>query len=186
MPSLSTFRHSIQNAAARIDLRRVAPLPLRLAIGYGFIAHGMAKLSRGPDTFGVVLHTLGVPMPLLFAWLTTLVELIGGFCVLIGAFVPIATLPMAVVLLTALFTIHLPYGFFSVKLAQVGENGTKFGPVGYEIIVLYLAGLATLVFGGAGALSVDHWRSHRSRAGREARPDGARAKGLSEMPTGRA
>jgi putative oxidoreductase len=126
------------------------------------MAHGFAKLSRGPETFAVVLHTLGVPVPFLLAWLTTMVELIGGFCVLIGAFVPIVSLPMAVVLLTALFTIHLPYGFFSVKLAQVSESGTKFGPVGYEIILLYLASLITLVLGGSGPFSLDHWLLRRS------------------------
>jgi putative oxidoreductase len=147
----------------RILLRRLAPLSLRLIVGYGFMAHGYAKLSRGPETFAVVLHTLGIPVPSLLAWLTTLVELIGGFCVLIGAFVPIVSLPMAVVLLTALLTIHLPYGFFSVKLAQVSESGTKFGPVGYEIILLYLAGLTTLVLGGSGPFSIDHWLSRRSR-----------------------
>jgi len=104
-------------------------------------------------------------MPSLLAWGTTLVEMIGGFAVLVGAFVPIVSLPMAAVLLTALFTIHLPYGFFSVKFVEVTQSGTKFGPVGYEIVLLYLASLAALVLGGAGALSVDGWRiKHRLRA----------------------
>ena len=166
MTSSSTAQKSTQPTAAPVDLRmhlrRLAPLSLRLIVGYGFMAHGFAKLSRGPETFAVVLHTLGVPVPFLLAWLTTMVELIGGFCVLIGAFVPIVSLPMAVVLLTTLFTIHLPYGFFSVKLAQVSESGTKFGPVGYEIILLYLASLITLVLGGSGPFSLDHWLLRRS------------------------
>jgi putative oxidoreductase len=140
---------------------RWTSLPLRLIVGYGFIVHGFAKLSRGPDTFAVVLHTLGVPAPHLFAWLTTLVELIGGFAILAGAFVPLVSLPMAVVLLTALFTVHLPYGFFSVKLVEVSASGTKFGPVGYEVILLYLAALCALVAGGAGPLSIDQWRRGR-------------------------
>jgi putative oxidoreductase len=93
------------------------------------------------------------------AWLTTLVELIGGFAVLLGAFVSIVSLPMIVVLLTAMFTIHLPYGFFSVKLVEVTANGTKFGPVGYEIILLYVASLVAFAFGGAGPLSIDQWVS---------------------------
>ena len=42
--------------------RRWAPLPLRLIVGYGFIAHGYAKLMRGPESFAGVLHVLGVPM----------------------------------------------------------------------------------------------------------------------------
>lgn len=140
-----------------------APVPLRMIVGYGFIAHGYAKLTRGPDTFAAVLHTLGVPAPHLLAWLTTLVELIGGLAVLTGAYVPLAALPMAIVLLTALFTVHLPYGFFSVKLAEVTGSGTKFGPVGYEVVLLYLASLAALVAGGAGALSIDGWRLARTR-----------------------
>lgn len=148
-----------------LSLGRWAPLPLRLIVGYGFVAHGFAKLSRGPETFAAVLHTIGVPFPGLFAWLTTLVELIGGGAVLVGAFVPLASLPMAVVLLTALFTIHLPYGFFSVKLAEVTASGTKFGPVGYEVVLLYLAGLVALAVGGAGPLSVDQWRLARRDRG---------------------
>ena len=164
---MSSFSKTVspeRSLGGSIDLRafsRWAPLPLRLIVGYGFIVHGFAKLSRGPETFAVVLHTLGVPMPFLLAWLTTLVELIGGFAVLIGAFIPIVSLPMVVILLTALFTIHLSYGFFSVKLVEVTASGTKFGPVGYEIILLYLANLAALVFGGAGPLSIDEWRSRR-------------------------
>ena len=142
--------------------RQWAPLPLRLIVGYGFIAHGWAKLSRGPDMFAVILHTIGVPASHLLAWATTLVELAGGFAILLGAFVPLASVPMAVVLLTALATIHWRYGFFSVKLVEVTVTGTKFGPVGYEVILLYLAGLAALVAGGAGPLSIDEWRRQRS------------------------
>jgi len=139
-------------------LARWAPIPLRLIVGYGFIVHGYAKLARGPETFAAVLHTIGIPLPHLLAWLTTLVELVGGGAVLLGAFVPFAAAPMAIVLLTALLTIHLPYGFFSVKLVDVSASGTKFGPVGYEVILLYLASLAALVAGGSGPLSVDSWR----------------------------
>lgn len=132
-----------------------APLPIRLIVGFGFLAHGYAKLSRGPESFGVVLQTLGVPEPQLLAWLTTLVELVGGGAVLAGVFIPLVSVPMAIVLLTALFTVHSQYGFFSVKFAEVTSAGIRFGPVGYEIILLYLAGLATLAVGGPGRLSLE-------------------------------
>src|SRR6516225_8602842 len=46
-------------------------------------------------------------------------ELCGGFAVLAGAFVAIASLPMAAVLFVALLTVHLPYGFSSIKLMAV-------------------------------------------------------------------
>ena len=133
-----------------------APLPIRLAVGYGFMAHGYAKFSRGPEKFAVVLHTLGVPEPLLAAWAATLTELIGGAAAMVGALIPWVSIPMAVVLLTALVTVHLPYGFFSVKFAEVTESGIKFGTVGYEILLLYLASLVALALVGPGRC---HWSS---------------------------
>jgi len=145
----------------------LAPLALRLIAGFGFLAHGYAKLSRGPDTFSVVLHTLGVPASHLMSWLTTLVELLGGAALIVGAFVAIVSGPLAIVLLTALVTVHWRYGFFSVKLAEVKVDGVRFGTVGYEIILLYLACLAALALGGAGAWSVDGWRAVRRASAQE-------------------
>src|SRR5712691_12592759 len=71
-------------------IARWAPIPLRLIVGYGFMQHGIAKLSRDPDAFVTILYTLGVPAPHSMAWLTILVELLGGFAVLLGAFVALA------------------------------------------------------------------------------------------------
>jgi len=90
-------------------------IPLRLIVGYGFMEHGYAKLARGPESFAVVLHAIGVPLPDLLAWATVVVELLGGLAVLLGAFIPLASIPMIVVLLVAIFTVHLPYGFSSIK-----------------------------------------------------------------------
>jgi putative oxidoreductase len=126
-----------------------------MIIGYGFMAHGYAKLARGPENFAAVLHTLGVPESLLLSWATTVVELIGGAAVLVGGFIPLVSLPMGIVLLTAMFTVHYQYGFFSVKFAEVTEAGIRFGSVGYEIILLYLAGLMALAIGGPGPLSLE-------------------------------
>lgn len=155
-----------------------APLPIRLAVGYGFMAHGYAKFSRGPEKFAVVLHTLGVPEPLLAAWAATLTELIGGAAVMVGALIPWVSIPMATVLLTALVTVHLPYGFFSVKFAEVTEAGIKFGTVGYEILVLYFAGLVALVLGGPGPMSVAQWLDQR----RERTRDQASLQALARKP----
>ena len=117
--------------------------------------HGIAKLSRGPDAFATILHALGVPAPHLTAWLTILVELVGGLAVLLGGFVALASVPMAALLLVATFTVHLPYGFSSIKLIAVTSAGARFGPVGYECNLLYLACLAALVLGGPGPLAID-------------------------------
>ena len=140
-------------------------VPLRVIVGYGFMAHGFAKLSRGPDAFAGVLLALGTPIPDVMAWATILVELLGGCAVLIGAFVSLASLPMAAVLLVAIFTVHLPFGFSSIKLVAVTKAGAQFGPPGYETALLYLACLAALVLGGPGPLAIDNLR----RASRETR-----------------
>jgi len=54
-----------------------ALLPLRLVVGFGFAAHGYAKLARGPESFAAILHVMGVPAPGLMAWATSLLELLG-------------------------------------------------------------------------------------------------------------
>ena len=84
-----------------------------------------------------------------------LVEVLGGLAVALGAFVTLASLPMAAVLLVAMFTVHLPYGFGSIKIKAVTAAGAQFGPPGYEVDLLYLACLAALVFGGPGPLAID-------------------------------
>jgi putative oxidoreductase len=139
----------------RASVTRWAPIPLRLIVGYGFMQHGFAKLFRGPDVFAVVLHAIGVPAPHLMAWFTTLIEIFGGLAVLLGALVPIASLPMAAVLLVAMFTVHLPYGFSSIKLMSVTAGRAQFGPPGYECDLLYLACLAALAIGGSGPMAID-------------------------------
>ena len=132
-----------------------APIPLRLIVGCGFMEHGLAKMSRGPEAFAAILHMIGVPAPHLMAWLTILIEVCGGLAVLLGALVPLASLPMAAVLLVAIFTVHLPYGFSSIKLISVTSGHAQLGPPGYETNLLYLACLAALVLGGSGPMAID-------------------------------
>ena len=139
------------------SLARWAPLPLRLIVGYGFLAHGLAKAGRGPDAFPAILEALGVPAPHLMGWLTILVEIAGGLAVLLGAYLPLAGIPMAIVLLVAAFTVHLPYGFSSIKLEAVTAAGAHFGQPGYETDLLYLAALCALVLGGSGPLAIDRF-----------------------------
>jgi putative oxidoreductase len=142
---------------ARPSVAVWAAIPLRLIVGYGFMEHGFAKLSRGPEVFAAILHTMGVPAPHLMAWLTILTELIGGLAVLLGAFVPLVSLPMAAVLFAAMLTVHLPYGFSSIKLMSVTAGRAQFGPPGYELDLLYLACLAALVVGGSGPIAIDNY-----------------------------
>src|SRR3982075_4304055 len=101
------------------------------------------------------MSTILSPAPHFMAWVTILTELLGGLAIFLGAFVSLISLPLAAVLLVAIFTVHLPYGFSSIKLMAVTPAGAQFGPPGYETDVLYLACLAALVLGGSGPLAVD-------------------------------
>jgi putative oxidoreductase len=140
-----------------------ALLPLRLVIGFGFAAHGYAKLSRGPENFATILTSIGVPKAHLMAWVTTLLELVGGISLMVGAFVVPLSLPLAFVMLTAIFSVHLEYGFSSVRLKSVTAAGAQFGPIGYEMNLLYIAGLAALALSGSSRLSIDHWLRTRKQ-----------------------
>ena len=138
----------------RPSMARWAPIPLRLIVGYGFMEHGVAKLLKGPENFAAILHAIGVPAAHLMAWLSILTELLGGLAVLLGAFVPLVSLPMAGLLLVAIFSVHLPYGFSSIKLMSFMGGRAQFGPPGYEVSLLYLACLAALVLGGSGPMAI--------------------------------
>jgi putative oxidoreductase len=139
----------------RVSAARWAPVPLRLIVGYGFMQHGFAKLMRGTSSFAFILHQLGVPAAHLMAQFSILTEIIGGLAVLLGALVPLFSVPMAGLLLVAIATVHLPYGFSSIKLTSVISGRAQFGPPGFECDLLYLACLAALVLGGSGPMSID-------------------------------
>src|SRR6478752_3235638 len=139
------------------------PLPLRLVIGFGFMAHGWAKLSGGPSGFAKLLAQIGAPLPEITAWASTFVELLGGLAIFVGAFVEVVSIPLIVMMLVAMFTVHLRYGFSSVNTIGLTADGPKFGPPGYEVNLLYIASLISLILGGAGAMSVDRLLSRRGK-----------------------
>lgn len=145
-------------------------LPLRAIVGFGFMQHGWAKLARGPEHFAAILDALHMPMPHALALATIAVELAGGLAVLAGALLPLVGVPMAVVLLVAIFTVHWPNGFSSIKLQSVTAQGAHFGQPGYETDLLYLAALAALALGGSGSVSIDRllvrWSRRREGDGR--------------------
>src|SRR5262249_51623086 len=143
--------------------RQWAPLPLRLVIGYGFMAHGWAKLSRGPAGFAKLLEQLGAPLPEVTAWASTLIEILGGLAILAGAFVAAVSVPLIVMMLVAMFTVHLRYGFSAINTIGLTADGPQFGPPGYEVNLLYIACLVALILGGSGPFSIDRLLARRKR-----------------------
>ncbi len=141
--------------------RHWVPIPIRMVLGVGFMIHGWAKWSRGPAAFAELLRQVHVPLPLANAWLVTLLEMFGGLALLLGAFVTIVSVPLILSMLGAMFTVNIKYGFSAVNTIGLTPDGPQFGPPGYEINLLYIAGLAALILGGAGPLSMDALRSRR-------------------------
>jgi putative oxidoreductase len=123
---MNTVRTTVSNRIRRSDW---AAIPLRLIVGYGMLMHGIAKLARGPADFANILHSLGVPFPVLMSWCTIAVEILAGTAVLFGALVAYAALPLAVVLVVAMFSVHLPYGFSSIELRAVTDAGALSSPL---------------------------------------------------------
>jgi len=142
-------------------MRRWAPVPIRLIVGYGFFAHGLAKIEKGPEHFVAIVQAIGVPLATPMAWLTILVELVCGVLMIVGALVPLITVPMLTVVTVALFTVHIQFGFTSIKLMAVTTAGPQFGPPGMETDLLYIACMATLVLGGPGPWAADNWLSRK-------------------------
>jgi putative oxidoreductase len=159
---MGTIRDRILRLRRSPAADRWALVPLRLVVGFGFAAHGCAKLARGPESFAAILSAIGVPAPHLAAWTTVGVELLGGVAMMAGAGVVVMTPLLAAIMVTALFGVHLRYGFSSVRLKAITDMGAEFGPIGYELNLLYLAALATLAASGPSALSIDRWLAGRS------------------------
>lgn len=149
---------------AEKNYQQPAPLFLRMVIGFGFMAHGWAKLSKGPEAFGNLLAQIHVPFPHVMAWISTFTELLGGLAIFIGLMVSITVIPLIGMMLVAMFGIQIHYGFSSVKTIGLTPGGPVFGPPGYEINLLYIAGLIALLISGAGIFSADSLLAAKRRA----------------------
>ncbi|HVV44317.1 MAG TPA: hypothetical protein VHC72_03905, partial [Bryobacteraceae bacterium] len=53
-------------------------------------------------------------------------------------------------------TVHLQYGFSSIRLVAISPSGgATFGPVGFELDLLYFAALLVLALEGPGLFAID-------------------------------
>jgi putative oxidoreductase len=142
-------------------LLNFSPLPIRLLLGIGFVFHGYIKLftSIGHENFLRLLNEIGIPAAGFFAWLVGGVELFGGILLLLGLFTTVTSILLLVDMLVAMFWVTLPNGFDVMHVTVLIEAGPKFGVPGLEINLLYMAGLMSLLLSGAGAYSIDRYRS---------------------------
>ena len=125
--------------AASIRERSLTFIPLRLIVGYGFMEHGFAKLAKGPDAFRYP-PSIRRARPAFSGMVYHPGRNARRFSCNSGAFVTLASLPMAAVLLvTGVAALHLPYGFSAIKLiAGLGLRPARLGPPGSEFNLLSL------------------------------------------------
>lgn len=130
-------------------LAPVAPVVARLLVGVVMLAHGWQKLTEmTPAGFGnEMLAMLGVPAPVLFGWLLTLIELGGGALLILGALTRIAALLNAAVLVGALLLVKVDIGLLTPAGADMPGAELEFG---------LLAGLLVVALLGPGKPSLDH------------------------------
>jgi putative oxidoreductase len=120
---------------------------LRVVVGVVFFMHGYQKLFKmGFHGVAGMFGHMGIPLPMVFAVIVTLVEFVGGILLIAGVAVRISAALLAVDIAVALLKVHLPHGFF----AQTG---------GIELPLTLLGAAVCLAIAGGGALSLRLSRS---------------------------
>lgn len=133
---------------ARYLYKEYGPTILRIVLGLFFIITGLMKLTS-PDVIIGMLTNLGFPAPVFFGWVVLLSEIIFGSLVLIGWKPEISVLPLVVILLAAIFTVHI---------SLIGT-----GPMAMINLMFHITGIAALVnlaLTGPGELAVTNTRRH--------------------------
>jgi putative oxidoreductase len=118
---------------------------LRVALGVTFIAHGLPKLTGGIEMTAGMFEGLGIPAPVLAAWLVALLETIGGLLLIIGFLVTPTALLLFGHMLLGIVLVHSSNGWYVIER---GQGGVEFS-------VILIASLLMLVFGGSGTASLD-------------------------------
>jgi putative oxidoreductase len=152
------------NANHGVSFLKLAPLPLRLALGMGLIYHGMPKLTLGGHRdFVGMLQSSSVPLPEFSGWLVGAFEVIGGSLLVLGMWTAVVATLGVIEMTFAMVAVHLPYGFSFINIVDVTESGPEFGMPGYEVNLLYIAGFLSLMAMGSGAFSIEALRANRIR-----------------------
>ena len=122
-------------------------LPVRVAVGTIFAAHGAQKLFAWFGGYGLEgtagwMASIGLEPGLLLATLAGSAEFFGGLFLIIGLLVRPSAMVLAITMVVAIITVHF-------------ENGLFMSNNGYEFALALLVISAGLIVRGAGSLSVD-------------------------------
>ncbi len=139
-----------QNFARKVEQIRDLPLLfLRLILAYGFFQPGLNKIKDFGGT-AEWFASMNYPLPLINAYLAGITEFLGAILLFIGFGTRFISIPLMIVMLVAIFTVHIGNGF------AAGNNG-------FEIPLYYFLMLFTLMVYGSGKISLDHLISKNKR-----------------------
>lgn len=113
----------------------------RFAIAYGFYEPAMMKWN-GIDNVATWFASMNIPFPTLNAYMAAGTEAAGVILLALGLLTRLISIPLIVIMLVAIFTVHLPNGF------SAGDNG-------FEIPFYYMLFLFIFLTNGAGKFSLD-------------------------------
>ncbi len=96
--------------AQRAMMRTHGVLVGRVFLGLLFLVAGYGKLTgeSGVGGFGGGLEAMGLPLPMLLAWVVVLVEIIGGACLILGYRVGQAAAALSIFLVLTVLLVHNP------------------------------------------------------------------------------
>ncbi|MEC7699249.1 MAG: DoxX family protein [Pseudomonadota bacterium] len=114
--------HIYQQIVSRLQVADGIPLLLlRLYLAPVMIQAGWNKASSFDsivDWFGNDDYGLGLPMPLVMAFLATAAELVGGVLLLLGALTRLVSIPLMVTMIVAMVSVHAKNGWLAISDAS--------------------------------------------------------------------
>lgn len=114
--------HIYQQTVARLQVADGIPLLLlRVYLAPVMIQAGWNKASSFDsivDWFGNDEYGLGLPMPLVMAFLATAAELVGGVLLLLGALTRLVSIPLMVTMIVAMVSVHTKNGWLAIADAS--------------------------------------------------------------------
>lgn len=125
------------------NFQSLSLLLARFAVAYGFLEPALLKwkdIGAVADWFG----SMGIPFPTLNAYMAASTEILGVLLLTIGLFTRVIAIPLMVIMVVAIMTVHLAHGF------SAGDNG-------FEIPLYYMLFLSIFASHGAGKFSLDYY-----------------------------
>ena len=126
-----------------VNFQSFSLLLARLAVAYGFYEPAIKKW-QDIDSIAAWFGSMGIPFPTLNAYMAATTEALGVVLLTLGLFARLISVPLMVVMVVAITTVHLAHGF------SAGDNG-------FEIPLYYMLFLFIFASHGAGKYSLDQY-----------------------------